>query len=106
MLRRPGLASDAAPPARQEPTPPQSAAAAPALTGADRRALEKELASLERRLRTAEAGLNELDLQLATASGEDPYDKLVGLYTRRDERAAMVAELEERWLEVGERLEG
>ncbi|MFT4028767.1 MAG: ABC-F family ATP-binding cassette domain-containing protein [Protaetiibacter sp.] len=89
---------------RHEVTPHGSATSG--LSGAERRVLEKELASLERRMRVAEAGLGELDLQLATASGDDPYDKLAGLVARRDEQAALVAELEERWLEVGEQLEG
>jgi len=75
------------------------------LSGADRRAVEKELASTERRLEKAidaiRAGKAELDAL-------DPSD-YVALGERQAAIATLEAEataLEEQWLELGARLEG
>jgi predicted nucleic acid-binding Zn-ribbon protein len=81
------------------------AAAAPALAGAERRAAEKELSSIDRRLEKLQSQIAEQHERLARHDQSD----YVGLGTLGDELAgleASVAELETRWLEVSEALEG
>ena len=83
-------------------------AAAPAsastLTGADRRTAEKELSALDRKIQKLQKGLDELDVKIADSAGSTAYDDVAELYRRRDTQAAEIAELEERWLELGEAL--
>jgi len=79
--------------------------AAPALAGAERRAAEKEIASIDRRLEKLQAQIAEQHERLARHDQGD----YVGLGVLGDELAALeasVAELETRWLEVSETLEG
>jgi len=84
-------------------------AAAPAsastLTGADRRTAEKELSALDRKIQKLQKGLDELDVKIADSAGSTAYDDVAELYRRRDAQAAEIAELEERWLELGEALD-
>jgi len=78
---------------------------APTLTGADRRAAEKELSSIDRRLEKLQAQIAEQHEKLARHDQSD----YVGLGTLGDELRALedsVTELETRWLEVSEQLEG
>ncbi|GAA1060798.1 ABC-F family ATP-binding cassette domain-containing protein [Agromyces bracchium] len=78
---------------------------APALTGADRRTAEKELSSIDRRLEKLQAQIAEQHEKLARHDQSD----YVGLGTLGDELRTFedsVAELETRWLEVSEQLEG
>lgn len=98
---RPGL--ETRPAAPGAPRPP--AIAAPALAGAERRAAEKELSSIDRRLEKLQAQIAEQHERLARHDQGD----YVGLGALGDELAgleASVAELETRWLEVSEALEG
>ena len=96
-------------PAAEAPQPagaaraPQPAGAA--LTGADRRAAEKEIASIDRRLEKLAGEIARQHERLAVHDQSD----YVGLGVLGDELAvleASVAELETRWLEVSESLEG
>jgi ATPase subunit of ABC transporter with duplicated ATPase domains len=111
---RPGLETRSAAPGAPRPAdaaapvatrPAQVAAAAPALAGAERRAAEKELSSIDRRLEKLQSQIAEQHERLARHDQSD----YVGLGTLGDELAgleASVAELETRWLEVSEALEG
>ena len=79
--------------------------ASPALTGADRRTAEKELSSIDRRLEKLQAQIAEQHEKLARHDQSD----YVGLGALGDELGgleASVTELETRWLEVSEALEG
>ncbi|GAA1763487.1 ABC-F family ATP-binding cassette domain-containing protein [Agromyces humatus] len=80
-------------------------AAAPALGGAERRTAEKELSSIDRKLERLQAEIAEQHEKLARHDQSD----YVGLGSLGDELArleASVADLETRWLEVSENLEG
>jgi ATPase subunit of ABC transporter with duplicated ATPase domains len=80
-------------------------APAPTLAGAERRTAEKELSSIDRRLEKLAAEIARLHERLAVHDQSD----YVGLGTLGDELRgleASVAELETRWLEVSESLEG
>ncbi|WP_394555204.1 ABC-F family ATP-binding cassette domain-containing protein [Agromyces sp. MMS24-JH15] len=80
------------------------ASVAPALAGADRRAAEKELASLDRRLEKLQSQIVAQHEKLARHDQSD----YVGLGALGDELSALegsVADLETRWLEVSEALE-
>ncbi|MFC9919363.1 ABC-F family ATP-binding cassette domain-containing protein [Agromyces binzhouensis] len=82
-----------------------AAASAPALTGADRRSAEKELSSIDRRLEKLQAQIAEHHEKLARHDQSD----YVGLGALGDELRSLedsVADLETRWLEVSEQLEG
>ena len=84
---------------------PRPSAAPPALAGADRRTAEKELSSIDRRLEKLQVQIAEQHERLARHDQSD----YVGLGVLGDELAgleASVAELETRWLEVSEALEG
>jgi ABC transport system ATP-binding/permease protein len=79
--------------------------AQPALAGADRRVAEKELSSIDRRLAKLAGEIAQLHERLAVHDQSD----YVGLGVLGDELGALeasVAELETRWLEVSEDLEG
>jgi hypothetical protein len=74
------------------------------LSGADRRAVEKELAAVERRLEKATHGIHKAKAELDAV---DPSD-YVTLGAKQTAIAALEAEaaaLEEQWLELGARLE-
>ncbi|GAA3605150.1 ABC-F family ATP-binding cassette domain-containing protein [Agrococcus terreus] len=90
-------------------TQPQDAApaaqAAPGLSGAERRALEKEAASLDRRLARATDERAKVVARFETADHGDfaALSALQGELAAADER---LAELEEQWLAAHEALEG
>lgn len=86
---------------RQKPA--DAAAASPALAGAERRAAEKELSAIDRRLAKLQTEIAALDARFADA--HDDYDRLLELQRTRDAHVAEVATLEERWLELGEALD-
>lgn len=78
---------------------------ADALAGADRRMAEKEIAAIDRRLQKLQAQIAEQHERLARHDQSD----YVGLGKLGDELSgleAAVADLETRWLEVSEQLEG
>ncbi|MFH8249654.1 ABC-F family ATP-binding cassette domain-containing protein [Microbacterium sp. B2969] len=79
------------------------AAASPSLSGADRRAAEKELSSIDRRLEKLTASIGALDTRFADA--HDDYARLTALQSERATLADEQATLEERWLELSEALE-
>jgi hypothetical protein len=70
------------------------------LSGAQRRAAEKELTAIDRRLGKLAAQLSAVDVKLAEA--HDDYELLLALQTERDDISAEVVQLEDRWLELGE----
>ncbi|MFE5673012.1 ABC-F family ATP-binding cassette domain-containing protein [Agromyces sp. NPDC056523] len=77
----------------------------PTLSGADRRAAEKELSSIDRRLEKLQAQIGRQHEKLARHDQSD----YVGLGALGDELAELegaVADLETRWLGVSEQLEG
>jgi ATP-binding cassette subfamily F protein uup len=86
-------------------TPARGAGTQPAgLVGADRRAVEKELAAVERRLEKASSGIRTAKEQLDAV---DPSD-YVTLGAKQSAIAALEAEahaLEEQWLALGAQLE-
>ncbi|MEQ6898738.1 ABC-F family ATP-binding cassette domain-containing protein [Microbacterium sp. KR10-403] len=81
-----------------------AAAPAPGLTGSDRRAAEKEVAAIDRRLQKLQKEIAAVDEKLAGA--HDDYDTLMRLQKDRDALTDESATLEERWLELSESLEG
>ncbi len=86
---------------RQKPA--DAAAASPGLAGAERRAAEKELSAIDRRLAKLQTEIAALDARFADA--HDDYDRLLELQRTRDAYVAEVSTLEERWLELGEALD-
>ena len=105
--RRPGLETRS--PAASAPRPVDATSPSTprpgGITGADRRAAEKEVASIDRRLEKLQAQIAEQHEKLARHDQSD----YVGLGALGDELAALeasVADLETRWLEVSESLEG
>ncbi|MFV0319593.1 MAG: ABC-F family ATP-binding cassette domain-containing protein [Microbacterium sp.] len=76
---------------------------ATALSGADRRAAEKELAAIDRKLEKLAARVADLDVQLAES--HDDYERLLALQSERDAVSAEMTQLEDRWLELGEALD-
>ncbi len=97
-LRRDGVGRPS-PGARDTAAAP---AASPALGGAERRAAEKEVSSIDRRLEKLAGEIAAVDQELAGA--HDDYSALLDLQRRRDALTEEVATLEERWLELSERL--
>jgi ATPase subunit of ABC transporter with duplicated ATPase domains len=91
--------------ARASAPSPAPAAPAPGLSGAERRAAEKELASIDRKLQNLQAGIERIHADMAAHDPGD-YDGLAALGAELRAREAEVAELEERWLELGEQLDG
>ncbi|MEU1972727.1 ABC-F family ATP-binding cassette domain-containing protein [Microbacterium sp. NPDC019599] len=98
--------------ARQDAAPPRAAgapgtasqvAASPALSGAEKRAAEKELSAVDRRLEKLAASIASLDVSFADA--HDDYQRLTALQSERATLAAEQSTLEERWLELSESLE-
>jgi ATP-binding cassette subfamily F protein uup len=96
--------ADAAPPRPSTATGAASASPAPALSGAERRTAEKELSAIDRRLGRLQSELDAVDVKLAES--HDDYSELQALQERRNSASAEVAQLEERWLELSETLEG
>lgn len=86
---------------RQKPA--DAAGVSPALAGAERRAAEKELSAIDRRLAKLQTEIAALDARFADA--HDDYDRLLELQRTRDAYVSEVAALEERWLELGEALD-
>jgi len=85
-------------------TPPAAATRSPSLTGAERRAVEKELAAVERKLEKTQDAVAAAHADLAAV---DPSD-YVALGEKQAAISALEAEaaaLEEQWLELGARLE-
>jgi len=80
-----------------------SGAADSGLSGAERRALEKELSSLERKIETAQRRIAAVHDDMATHDQSD-FDGLSALGERLRTLQGEIDENEERWLEVGERL--
>ena len=78
-----------------------SPAARPALSGAERRAVEKEIASTERRLDKLSAGVDDIHRRMA-AHDQSDYEGLRRLTERLRELEGETARLEERWLELSE----
>lgn len=78
--------------------------AAPTLSGAERRAAEKEISAIDRRLGKIQGEIAAVDAQLADA--HDDFERIMGLQRRRDELVAETTTLEERWLELGEAIDG
>ncbi len=97
-LRRDGVGRPS-PSTRDTATAP---AASPALGGAERRAAEKEVSSIDRRLEKLAGEIAAVDQELAGA--HDDYAALLDLQRRRDALTDEVTALEERWLELSERL--
>lgn len=80
-----------------------SAPAAPGLSGADRRAAEKEMSALDRKIAKAGQDRQEL-LDAFAAHDQSDYAGLGALQTKLGALDAEVEQLEERWLEVAETL--
>ncbi|WP_203655373.1 ABC-F family ATP-binding cassette domain-containing protein [Demequina activiva] len=73
------------------------------LSGAERRSLEKEIASVERRLQRLMRESEAIHADMATHDQGD-FEGLARLTAQLREHDAETAELEERWLELGDRL--
>ncbi|MFJ4294950.1 ABC-F family ATP-binding cassette domain-containing protein [Curtobacterium sp. NPDC089689] len=80
-----------------------AAAAAPALSGAERRAAEKEMSALDRRIARVGADRQEV-LDAFAAHDQSDYAGLGALQAKLGALEAEVESLEERWLEVAEQL--
>ncbi|WP_460776384.1 ABC-F family ATP-binding cassette domain-containing protein [Microbacterium sp. GXF7504] len=98
-LRRDGVGRTDARPAAAA-----SADEASTLSGADRRAAQKEIAAIDRRLAKLGGEIAAVDADLAGA--HDDYPRLMELQRTRDALSDEVATLEERWLELQEALDG
>lgn len=77
----------------------------PALSGAERRTAEKELASVERRMAKVADAIQAQHDAFATADQSD-YAGLQRLQQQLAELDTEAAQLEDRWLELSEQLEG
>ncbi|RRJ86381.1 ABC transporter ATP-binding protein [Gulosibacter macacae] len=84
---------------------PAAPAATTTISGAERRNLEKEMQSIERRLGRLRNELAAADAKLAAADQSD-FAALAALGEARQAHADEADELELRWLEIGEVLEG
>ncbi|WP_454295856.1 ABC-F family ATP-binding cassette domain-containing protein [Salana multivorans] len=83
---------------------PSQGSTAPGLSGAERRAAQKELASIERRM----AKLHDQATQARTALADHDQSDYVGLSAEMERITALEAEaqgLEERWYELSEQVE-
>jgi len=103
-LRRQSLGTSTTPdpPAAESLGSSRPPAPARGLDGAQRRALEKEAQSIERRLTRIAGEIAALDDRMAEASAD--YTALTALTEERALLAAEAERLEERWLEVQEEL--
>ncbi len=72
---------------------------ASSLTGSDRRAVEKEISAIDRRLEKLAAAVAEIDVQLAES--HDDYRSLTTLQAERSTLTEEMTGLEDRWLELG-----
>lgn len=70
------------------------------LSGADRRAAQKEVSSIDRRLERLQKDLDALDAQFVDA--HDDFARILDLQAKRDAVTDEVAALEERWLELSD----
>jgi hypothetical protein len=84
---------------------PASASAVPALSGADRRNAEKEVASIDRRLVKLQSEIQTAHDRIAEHDQSD-YVGLGALTDGLRDLESQVADLELRWLELSEQLEG
>ncbi len=84
-------------------TAPTSVAAAPTLSGAERRTLEKELSALERRIAKVQGQVDALHVSLAEHDVSD-YPGIAALHEQVRGFEAELESAEERWLELGELL--
>jgi ATPase subunit of ABC transporter with duplicated ATPase domains len=82
---------------------PASVAAAPTLSGAERRTLEKELSALERRIAKVQGQVDALHVSLAEHDVAD-YTGIAALHEQVRGFEAELETAEERWLELGELL--
>ncbi|MFS0729382.1 ABC-F family ATP-binding cassette domain-containing protein [Curtobacterium sp. 1P10AnD] len=80
-----------------------AAPSAPALSGAERRAAEKEMSALDRRIARVGADRQEV-LDAFAAHDQSDYAGLGALQAKLGALEAEVEQLEERWLEVAEQL--
>ena len=78
--------------------------AAQGLSGAERRAAEKELSSIERKLQNLQSAIDRIHVAMAEHDTSD-YDGLAALNDELRARETEIAQLEERWLELGEQLD-
>jgi ATP-binding cassette subfamily F protein uup len=92
-------------PVRAAGVAPAASASPSALTGADRRGAEKEVAAADRKLSRIGADRAALDERIAQHDQSD-YEGLIALQRQRAELDAQEEELESRWLELSELLEG
>ena len=85
--------------------PPVTQTPEKGLSGADRRAAEKEVSAIDRRLAKLAEAIKDAHIAFAAHDQSD----YVGLAAEQEKLAALEresAELEERWLELSETLEG
>lgn len=73
------------------------------LSGAERRTLEKECSSLERKIEKQQHALNELHVTLANHDQSD-YEALAAFSAKTQSLQSEICELEDRWLELTEQL--
>lgn len=92
--QRDATASTSAPGSASAPSPTAS------LSGADRRAAQKEVSSIDRRLERLQKDLDALDAQFVDA--HDDFARILDLQAKRDAVTDEVAALEERWLELSD----
>jgi len=74
------------------------------MSGAERRALEKESARLERQLTKLQQELEQIHLDLAQANQSD-YQSLTELAKHEEQTRMAIAQTEESWLEVAQKLQ-
>jgi len=91
-------------PSAPAPGAPAAPVPAPTLTGAAAHAARKDLARVETRMARIEAQRAELHAQMADAHTD--HERLLALASEDAVLAAEHTELEDRWLELGEALEG
>ena len=82
---------------------PDAQGATPALSGAERRTLEKEVQALERRLSKLESEVAAVHARMA-AHDQSDYEGLAGIGAELGSLQGEIAEKEERWLELSEAL--
>jgi len=87
------------------PAKPAAAPAEPALSGAERRAAEKETQAIQRKLDRLSSEVVKLDARFA-AHDQSDFEGLAVLSTERQALVDETDELELRWLELSEQLEG
>ncbi|HHX85972.1 MAG TPA: ABC transporter ATP-binding protein, partial [Actinomycetales bacterium] len=84
-----------------------AAPAAPALGSGEERALRKEMSKLERQLEKLAQREDRLHDDLAAAAGDAlDTEKLAALDRELKDVTAEKEQLEERWMELGEQIEG